>query len=277
MGYSVGRSSFGDLNGVEQFVSTLIVAQQVASLCYEFDTQFPGARGRGDRLTVNEGIRSKRRMELLRAAWETYLRDGHPWAALAAALYFSTHREEIGTALDFGITRKDGTNRAMTAAEAQWVHDHGPARGIRWTGQFFNPQESWHHNGGYAYTLPPITGVNLPGAPFFTDVAETHEQIRRALMAAKDTLTYYQRTEGGKDQDVYFIAGGGVFLDLERRGEKSNTSWIVKRTGLDSRAIRVLMNAEGINAVKLDARAYDERRIFYAAISEAALGAAVGK
>jgi hypothetical protein len=169
MGHSVGKSSYGDLRGVEQFVSTPIVALQIASLCYEFDTQFPGARTRGDRLTVNEGIRSKARMRLLRSAWETFLRYGTPWAALAAALYFSTHREEIGTAVDFGITQKDGSNRAMTAAEAAWVHGHGVPRGILHTGGSFNPPESWHHNGGYAFTLPPITGVNLPGGPLFTD------------------------------------------------------------------------------------------------------------
>lgn len=181
MGHSVGRSSYGDLKGVEQFVASLIVAQQVASLAYEFDTQFPGARDRGDRLTVNEGIRSKRRMEILRAAWETYQRYGTPWAALAAALYLSTHREGIGTALDFGITQEDGANRAMTAAEAAWVHARGVRRGIRWTGESFNPQESWHHNGGYHATVPPIDGVNRPGEPLYTDTKQPAPpaQIRR--------------------------------------------------------------------------------------------------
>jgi hypothetical protein len=172
MGHSVGRSSYGDLAGVEQFVSRQDVAAQVASLAFEFDSQLPGAHERGDRLTVNEGIRSRRRMELLRAAWEKYLRDGTPFAALAAALYFSTHREEIGTALDFGITQEDGTNRAMTPAEAAWVHEHGVRRGIVWTGRTFKPQESWHHNGGYPASIPPITGVNLPGARLYTSLTK---------------------------------------------------------------------------------------------------------
>jgi hypothetical protein len=163
MGFSVGRSSYGDLRGVEQFVSTANIAAQVASLALEFDTQFPGARERGDRLTVNEGIRSRPRQKMLRDAWEHYQRAGYPWAALAAALYFSTHDESRGSALDFGITQADGTNRAMTRAEAEWVHVHGAARGVRWTGQFFNPQEQWHHNGGYPATLPPIPGAPLPG------------------------------------------------------------------------------------------------------------------
>lgn len=172
--YPVGVSSYGDGSstsprGQVQHVSTLSVAQQVASLSYEFDTQFPGAHGRGDRLTVNEGIREKARMQSLRAAWETFLRYGAPWAALAAALYFSTHREEIGNALDFGITQKDGSNRAMTLAESQWVHDHGPRRGIVWTGRLFSPQERWHHNGGYAAAVAPIKGVNQPGVRLFTE------------------------------------------------------------------------------------------------------------
>lgn len=190
MGHSVGKSSYGDLRGVVQFVASLIVAMQVASLCYEFDTQFPGARARGDRLTVNEGIRSKRRMEILRAAWEHYLAYGSPYAALAAALYFSTHREEIGTALDFGITTKGGGNRAMTAAEAAWVHEHGPARGIVWTGRLFNPQESWHHNGGYAYTLPPINGVNLPGETFYTDRVTPEPEDKETDMSTTGAIEW---------------------------------------------------------------------------------------
>ena len=176
--HPVGPSSYDDGTstspfGKVQHVSSAFVAAQVSSLCYEFDTQFPGALERGDRLTVNEGIREKRRMEILRAAWETYLRNGTPFAALAAALYFSTHREEIGSALDFGITTKDGSNRAMTAGEAEWVHQHGVPRGIVHTGARFNPPESWHHNGGYAYSLPPITGVNQPGERFYTSSSIT--------------------------------------------------------------------------------------------------------
>ncbi len=37
--FSVGLSSYGDLRGVEQFVSSADLAAQVASLCLEFDTQ----------------------------------------------------------------------------------------------------------------------------------------------------------------------------------------------------------------------------------------------
>lgn len=177
--YPVGPSSFSDGSstaprGKTQHVSSLIVAQQTASLCYEYDTQYPGALERGDRLTVNEAIREKSRMWSLRSAYERFLRGG-PWAPLAAwctwgppEQWTSTHREEIGTALDLGITQKDGTNRALTPAERAWVDAHGIPRGIRPTGDGFNPPEGWHKNGGYPWTIPPITGVNQPGMPFFT-------------------------------------------------------------------------------------------------------------
>lgn len=190
MGFSVGRSSYGDLRGAEQFVSTADIAAQVASLCLEFDTQFPGARERGDRLTVNEAIRTRPRQKMLREAWEHYQRFGTPWAALAAALYFSTHDESRGSALDFGITQADGSNRAMTPAEAAWVHAHGVPRGIRWTGQFFNPQEQWHHNGGYAASLPPIPGAPLPGAVAAPPVEEEDDMTPDERKMLKDVHDY---------------------------------------------------------------------------------------
>lgn len=156
MPFSVGKSSYPDLRGVTQFVASAVVAAQVASLCYEFDTQV--AKG-GDRLTVNEGIRSRARQDKL---FNDYLYHG---GALAANPYTSTHDHTRGSALDFGITRPDGSNRALTTAEFNWLHARAPLRGIRWTGAGFSRVEPWHHNGGYASSLPPITGVNEPGEP----------------------------------------------------------------------------------------------------------------
>lgn len=163
MGFSVGLSSYGDLKGVEQFVATQDIADQVSSLCYEFDTQV--ARN-GDRLTVNEGIRSIERQILL---YNQYLHHG---GALAAYVYpgpppkgTSTHDPSRGSALDFGITDKNGNNRALTDAEFSWLHANCGRRGIRWTGAAFSRVEPWHHNGGYAATLPPITNVRRPGTP----------------------------------------------------------------------------------------------------------------
>lgn len=175
--HPVGRSSFSDGSstsprGKMQYVSTLIVARQVASLCYEFDTQYPGALARGDRLTINEAIREDDRAIQL---YEDYRRDPahHPLAAFAQRwprIITTTHRSDIGTALDIGITRADGSNRAMTASEAAWVDRMGPRRGIRPTGNLFVRREPWHKNGGYGYTVPPIVGVNLPGEKFYTDI-----------------------------------------------------------------------------------------------------------
>ncbi len=156
MPYSVGKSSYPDLRGQTQYVATAEIAAQVASLCYEFDTQV--AKG-GDRLTVNEGIRSRERQNYL--YYTVYLQQH---GALAAYPYTSTHDHTRGSALDFGITRPDGSNRALTSAEFDWLHRQAPRRGIRWTGASFIRVEPWHHNGGYAAELPPITGVNLPGA-----------------------------------------------------------------------------------------------------------------
>lgn len=175
--YPVGLSSFSDGSstsprGKMQHVSTLTVAQQVCSLCYEFDTQYPGALERGDHLTINEAIREDERALQLYA---DYVRDPahNPLAAFAAKgpppVITTTHRAAIGTALDMGITQKDGTNRAMTAAEVAWVNRRGILRGILPTGNGFARPESWHKNGGYAAALPPITGVNLPGARFYTE------------------------------------------------------------------------------------------------------------
>lgn len=159
MPYSVGKSSYPDLKGVEQYVATGDVAAQVASLCFEFDTQV--AKG-GDRLTVNEGIRSRERQDYLYALFLS----GR--GALAANPYTSTHDHTRGSALDFGVTMPNGQNRALSQAEFDWLHAQAPKRGIRWTGAGFSRVEPWHHNGGYDATLPPITGVNLPGEPIGT-------------------------------------------------------------------------------------------------------------
>lgn len=174
MGYSVGKSSYGDLKGVEQFVATQDIADQVSSLCYEFDTQ---VAKNGDRLTVNEGIRSIGRQILL---YNQYLHHG---GALAAKVYpgpppegTSTHDPSRGSALDFGITDKDGNNRALTDAEFAWLHANGTRRGIQWTGAYFSRVEQWHHNGGYAASLPPITDVRRPGTPIASKPAASAAQ-----------------------------------------------------------------------------------------------------
>lgn len=158
----VGRSSYGSLSGVMQYVTSQHVADQFNSLALEFDTQ---VAKNGDRLTVNEGVRSRARQAALYQAWETYKKNGNPFATLAANPYTSTHDSTRGSALDVGVTSATGVNRAPTADEWAWIHSQGVKRGIRWTGQSFNPREEWHHNGGYAEILPPYPNVRIAGSP----------------------------------------------------------------------------------------------------------------
>ncbi|MDY0891890.1 hypothetical protein [Frigoribacterium sp. CFBP9030] len=142
--FAVGKSSYGALRGITQYVLTLAVALQVRSLIEESRAVFAG----GAVLSVNEGIRSRPRQTMLRRAWESYLRGG-PWAALAALEFTSTHDWTRGSAIDFGVTMPDGRNRALTMSEHAWVVSRGRQRGIVWTGgdpSFMWPAELWHFN-----------------------------------------------------------------------------------------------------------------------------------
>lgn len=219
MSFSVGVSSFGDLRGVEQFVASEDVAAQVRSLCHEFNTQ---VAKNGDRLTVNEGIRSRERQQALYEAWKTYQKYGRPYASLAANPYTSTHDHTRGSALDFGITRADGTNRALTQAEFDWLHTNGVRRGIRWTGANFRPVEQWHHNGGYTATAPPIPDAPIIDTltPEGDDDMSTYELVkddnqtiwfvvdrmeRRPLKSQKQVDDYkaFIRSRGQNPDDTY--------------------------------------------------------------------------
>ena len=158
--YPVGVSSFGELRGRTQYVTSSTVAAQVRSLIAESAGAFTG----GAVLSVNEGVRSKPDQEAKLAAWQRYVRGG-PWAPLAASpLYTSTHDESRGSALDFGVTMPDGRNRAMTMSEQSWVVKRGRQRGIRWTGADFRPTpEPWHFNGGYPAELAPLASPASSG------------------------------------------------------------------------------------------------------------------
>lgn len=197
--FPVGESSFDDGSstspfGKVQHVANEIDAQQVASICYEFDTTYPGALERGDRLTINEGIREDDRAIQL---YTDYVRDPahHPLAAYASKgpprVITTTHREDIGNALDMGITMANGKNRALTRDEANWVDTHGPRRGIRGTGNSFARPELWHKNAGFAFTVWPIIGVNLPGAP----------------LMGTNPITTLEGTKG-----MYIIRGGSAWI-----------------------------------------------------------------
>lgn len=194
-GYSVGRSSYPDLKGVEQYVASAIVADQVATLCLEFDTT---VAKNGDHLTVNEGIRSRPRQDYLYGLFRRGI------GALAATPYNSTHDASRGSALDFGITMANGENRALTQAEFDWLHARGPLRGIQWTGRLFSRVEQWHHNGGYAYTLPPILDAPLPGTANVHDTEEDDmtPDERKMLKEVHDYVKGLHNTITDKERGV---------------------------------------------------------------------------
>ena len=214
--YPVGVSSFDDGSatsplGKMQYVGTAAAATQVRSLIVEFAAT-PFAAD-GDRLSVNEAIRERPRQKQLRDAWDAYVARGKrpPVASLAAVVYTSTHDPSRANALDFGITMANGKNRAMTTAEAQWVHDNGPRRGIRWTGRDFRPQESWHHNAGYPATVAPI-----PDAPVI-DTTTTPKELDMSavsVLAATPSNVWYAGSPGHFDaipsgQGELFLAMAG--------------------------------------------------------------------
>lgn len=171
-GYAVGKSSFGALRGVTQYVTSADVAAQVLSLIEESRAAFSG----GGVLSVNEGVRSKADQAQKLAEYLAYRRGG-PWAPLAASpLYTSNHDESRGNALDFGVTMPDGSNRALYMSEHTWLVGRGKLRGIEWTGRTFGTPESWHFNGGYPAALPPLSSAGVtPAGDAPVPVDETDE------------------------------------------------------------------------------------------------------
>lgn len=135
--FSVGKSSYGDLRGVEQYVSSERMALQVLSTIIDFNA-YLRSKNRTGSLSVNEGMRSRPRQSLL---YSNYLRTGYP---VAAAPFTSRHDEVLrGNAVDFGVTNADGSNRALYPDEFARLHEIVQGRGGTWTGVNFG--EPWHH------------------------------------------------------------------------------------------------------------------------------------
>jgi len=265
--YSVGKSSYGDLRGVEQFVMSARIALQVLSVIVDFN-EWQKARGATGSLSVNEGMRSRAR--------QSYLWAARFILAIVVAPPFTSRHDEVrhGNAIDFGITMPDGTNRALTTAEFAKLHELVEARGGTWTGVNFG--EPWHHEMATRTerVAPyPDAAARAAGTTPTTQQQQT-ETLRRILMAAADTLTYFQRKDTkGKPENTYFIAGPGLFVDIVR--DDGSATWLVNKTGLSSSAIRTVLNREGVKAVVLEARDFDERRSVYLGLSLAAQGKAV--
>jgi hypothetical protein len=128
-----GAPGDGAVYGVMQTMAD-VPGRQVLELKRRFHLQF------GYELEVNEGIRSRPRQEKLRAAYLHYVQFGSPWAALAAALYYSTHDASRAGAADLGTRGGE----VLTVTEHQFVVDQGAVLGVIWTGQFFSRPEWWH-------------------------------------------------------------------------------------------------------------------------------------
>lgn len=146
--FSVGKSSYGDLRGVEQFVMSARIALQVLSVIADFNA-WQRDRVAVGFLSVNEGMRSRARQTWL---WV----NRFVLAIIVAPPYTSLHDEVLrGYAIDFGITMPDGSNRALTAVEFDKLHELVEQRGGTWP-VWAKGKEPWHHEmATRAELLPP--------------------------------------------------------------------------------------------------------------------------
>lgn len=241
--FSVGRSSYGELASVEQFVTSKAVADQVNSLISESRGIFAD----GAALSVNEGNRSKARQRYMRAKYEAY-RDGKgPWAALAAVLYTSTHDESRGNGIDFGVTMRDGRNRALTPTEHAWLVNRGRLRGVVWTGVDFG--ESWHFNGydGRAVLSPSSTGQVV-----ITDNIKKLE----AIVANADSFTTYTNSD---EPGRHFVAGAGKYMAIG--------SALTAETGLDGADVIRALEADGVKGKSFPVGTYNALNVIYATVA----------
>jgi hypothetical protein len=158
--YPIGVSSYSDgtptsPRGRMQTVTDQYLADQLRSAAVEFDRDV--LKGNGEHLTPNEGVRELDRQ------WDLYNLYLQGRGALAAYPGTSTHGPQIGTAVDFGITRADGSNRPLDGGEWPQLYRILSRRGVQHTGALFRVYEAWHCNGIYDAELPPITNPPLMG------------------------------------------------------------------------------------------------------------------
>lgn len=226
--FPIGVSSYNDGSrttpfGQMQFVIDPVLAMQLRSAAVEFDRDV--LKNNGEHLTPNEGIRELPRQQEL---FDNHAIDPVRWA-LAATPGYSTHGPQIGTAVDFGITCADGTNRALTYAEFQALYAILARRGIVHTGAWFSTPEAWHCNGGYDASLPPITDAPLMGE----DYTPNHSGLKPAPREAEGMKTmkfgsFWGALIGARiwKIDKLRVNGanysGPTVLDLLQRVEASN-------------------------------------------------------
>lgn len=193
--FSVGKSSYGDLRGVEQYVSSERMALQVLSTIIDFNA-YLRSKNRTGSLSVNEGMRSRLRQSLL---YSNYLRTGYP---VAAAPFTSRHDEVLrGNAVDFGVTNADGSNRALYPDEFAQLHEIVQGRGGTWTGVNFG--EPWHHEmatrgeavAPYADARARLASKPTPAKPAKQTVATKpptpKREVEMLYVYSKKSKTYY--------------------------------------------------------------------------------------
>lgn len=221
--FSVGKSSYGDLRGVEQYVMSARIALQVLSVIVDFNTWMRD-QGKTGRLSVNEGMRSRAR--------QNYLWINRFVLAVAVAFPFTSRHDEVlrGNALDFGITEADGSNRALTDAEFAKLHALVEARGGTWTGVNFG--EKWHHEmATRAEQLPPYPNaaelantVVAPAATSTTQKPQEEDDMYKIVRnGAKKTPGY----------GAYFAVSEGQcrYLDADQLNRAQKVSGLTAKQG----------------------------------------------
>lgn len=241
--FAVGRSSYGELAGVEQFVTSKAVADQVNSLIAESQGVFSD----GAVLSVNEGNRSRPRQRSKRAAYEAFKAGRGPWAPLAAVLYTSTHDESRGNGLDFGVTTRDGRNRALTVGEHAWLVARGRLRGVIWTGVDFG--ESWHFNG---YDNRAVLAPSSTGRVVITE----NIKILEAIVANADSYTTYTNAD---EPGRHFVAGAGSYMAIG--------SALTAETGLDGADVIRALEADGVKGKSFPVGTYNALNVIYANVA----------
>jgi hypothetical protein len=224
---SVGLSHYGELRGVEQFIEA--TAAQYLNLCLDFIATLPGCY----RPTVNEGIRSVARMELL---YDRYLHHG---GALAAVPPNSTHGPAIGNAVDLGGPNGEALSPLVLAA----LHAYGPRYGVLATGLSFSRPESWHFNVYPWRATGPLIDVRADAAKAAAEKAAAAAEAKRlAEEAARAEAARILRIKKGisvlwirsKKSGVWYLIDGH---DVQQIDSMKDAQRVSRMVGFRSTAV----------------------------------------
>jgi hypothetical protein len=170
--FSIGPSSYQDLRGVDQLISTARMALQFWSVKVDFDA-WMASKGRTGRLSANEGYRPKERC--------LYLWAHRSALGIVVAPPLTSRHYRNPNAIDFGVTEHDGLNRALAPDEFAELHEIVELRGGTHTGRNFG--EEWHHEmATRPEVLPPY-----PNARALAEAGPTPPSAPRPAPARKRT------------------------------------------------------------------------------------------